>query len=246
MGTRSLTYFFADDKPFCAFYRQMDGYPEGHGVELGEILAPVTLVNGYQMNMTAGEFANGPGCLAAQVIQRLKEEHGIGGIYMITPNPEDHKEGWQEYEYHVHINTVGEGFTAKYVGSIEVVSVGSDENTTIFSGGWADFLKWAKKPKRVKDGDYVPVIKPLPVAIDKPELRTALKDGVVTVTFTKASGERRVMKCTQNFELIPEDKHPGSNGRIRHTDKNLVNVFDLEKNDWRSFREESVIKYEVA
>src|SRR5512137_2665413 len=208
MGTRSLTYFYHDGKPFCAFYRQMDGYPEGHGVELGEILAPITLVNGYQLDMKAGTHANGPGCLAAQVIAALKTD--IGSIYMITPNPEDHKEGWQEYEYFVHVDTVGEGFKAKYDLRVEV----TDTRNKIFSGSAQDFLAWARKPKRTKEGDYVPVIKPNIVRLAKPELRTALKNGEVTVIFKKASGEKRVMKCTQNFELIPEEKHPGSSGRI--------------------------------
>lgn len=242
MGTRSLTYFYHDGKPFCAFYRQMDGYPDGHGVELGEILAPITLVNGYQLNMTAGEYANGPGCLAAQVIQRLKEAHGLGGIYMINPNPEDNKDGWQEYEYYVHVNTVGEDFNAKYVMYVEV----TDTENTIFSGSVKEFLAWARKPKTDKEGNYIPVIKPNIVKHAKPELRTALKNGEVTVTFRKVSGEKRVMHCTQNFDLIPEEKHPGASGRIGRTDPHLFKVYDLDKNDWRSFREDSVINYEVA
>lgn len=240
MGTRSLTYFYQNGKPFSAFYRQMDGYPEGHGVELGEILAPITLVNGYQLDMHSGTHANGPGCLAAQVVAALKTD--IGSIYLINPNPADHKEGWQEYEYHVHVNTIGEDFNAKYVMHVEV----TDTRNTIFSGSAKEFLAWARKPKRDKEGDYVPVIKPNIVKHAKPELRTALKNGEVTVTFRKVSGEKRVMHCTQNFELIPEEKHPGSSGRIGQHDPNLFKVYDLEKKDWRSFREDSVINYEVA
>lgn len=245
MGTRSLTYFYQNSKPFCAFYRQMDGYPEGHGVALGEILAPITLVNGYQMNMTAGEYANGPGCLAAQVIQRLKEEHGIGGIYMITPNPEDHKDSWQEYEYHVHVNTIGEGFEAKYVMHVEV----TDTEKTLFSGSAPDFLKWANKPKRNKDGDYIPVIK----AVEKPvdphggfaSLRDALHQKTVQVRFTKADGSKRVMECTTNPENIPEDDLPMGTGNRAPTDPHLFKVYDLEKSGWRSFREERVIDWKV-
>jgi hypothetical protein len=219
----------------------MDGYPDGHGVELGEILAPITLVNGYQMNMTAGEYANGPGCLAAQVIQRLKESHGIGGIYMISPNPEDNKDGWQEYEYHVHVNSTDEGWNSKYYAFIEC----RDPDNIIFSGNFTDFLKWANKPKRNKEGEYVPVIKTVEMPKAKPELRTALHDGEVEVIFNKVDGTRRKMRCTLNGKLIPEDKYPAGTGKNVNTDPHLFKVFDLDKNEWRSFRDERVVNYEV-
>jgi WYL_2, Sm-like SH3 beta-barrel fold len=243
MGTRSLTFFYQDGKPFCAFYRQMDGYPSGHGVDLGEILAPITLVNGYQLNMQAGEYANGPGCLAAQVIQKLKT--GIGSIYMITPNPKDHENGWQEYEYHVHCNAIGEDYTARYITSIKV----TDTKNTIFSGSWKEFLAWAQDAKLDSDGNYIPVI--LPVARPpvpkkvKEDLRTALRTETVEVIFDKADGSRRVMRCTLNPELIPEEKMPAGDNATLRRDPHLYKVFDLDKQDWRSFREERLVQYEV-
>lgn len=246
MGTRSLTYFFQDGKPFCAFYRQMDGYPDGHGVDLGKILSPLTLVNGYQMGQEAGTFANGPGCLAAQVIAQLKDEHGIGGIYMINPNPEDNKEGWQEYEYHVHVNSLGTGFDSTWETFIEC----RNPDEIIFSGSFDEFLKWAKKPKRNKEGEYAPVIKHKPKA--KPvykTLRSALQQEVVSVRFTKADGSKRLMKCTTDFNRIPEDKQPvnaaDSADEVWQRDPKLFKVFDLDKNDWRAFREERLIDWTV-
>jgi hypothetical protein len=222
----------------------MDGYPEGHGVELGEILAPITLVNGYQMDMKAGSHANGPGCLAAQVIQRLKEEHGIGGIYMIVPDPAEHTDGWQEYEYYVHVNTVGKGFDATYEVHVEV----SDTHNTIFNGDCAAFLKWAKKPPRNKEGEYK-IVKPrkakAPVYED---LRDALHHATVSVKFTKSDGTIRVMECTTDPARIPEDKMPAGTSKVadwRH-DPKLYKVFDLEKSDWRSFRDERVIDWKVV
>jgi hypothetical protein len=246
MGTRSLTYFYQDGKPFCGFYRQMDGYPDGHGVELGEILAPITLVNGYQMHMKAGTHANGPGCLAAQVIASLKNEQGLGGIYMIAPTPEEDSEGWQEYEYHIFLDTVGEGFNSTFVGRIEC----RDPERVIFSGDFKSFLKWARKPK-MKDGEYVPVIVLPTSGVDitkhaKPELKDALKKGIVSVTFTKADGSKRTMHCTLNGELIPEDKRPIGNSVHLVKDPDLFKVFDLDKQDWRSFRKERVLNYEVV
>ena len=34
MGTRSLTVIQSNGKEFFNMYRQFDGYPEGHGMEL--------------------------------------------------------------------------------------------------------------------------------------------------------------------------------------------------------------------
>jgi hypothetical protein len=50
------------------FYRQYDGYPEGHGTDL------LTFID----NM---ESRNGMGCLAAQVISHFKEETGKFYLY---------------------------------------------------------------------------------------------------------------------------------------------------------------------
>lgn len=54
------------------------------------------------------------------------------------------------------------------------------------------------------------------------------------VTFTKADGTERMMKCTLNPEQLPkveikEDAKP------RKESTTSMRVFDLEKNEWRSF-----------
>lgn len=58
----------------------------------------------------------------------------------------------------------------------------------------------------------------------------------VAVTFTKLDGTRRDMRCTLNFELIPTENHPGLD---------VIRVFDLEDNGWRSFRVDSVTDFTV-
>lgn len=70
-----------------------------------------------------------------------------------------------------------------------------------------------------------------------------LKTNICTVTFTKKSGEERVMKCTKNFGAIAEEFHPKTEGVHK---EGLQKVFDLEKNAWRSFREDSVTAFEVV
>ena len=74
MGTRSLTHFQDKDVVLCTLYRQMDGYPDGHGNELAEILRNFHITNGIRGDdeRTKPKLANGMGCLSAQVITLLK------------------------------------------------------------------------------------------------------------------------------------------------------------------------------
>jgi hypothetical protein len=68
-----------------------------------------------------------------------------------------------------------------------------------------------------------------------------LRHNIVSVTFTKVSGEERVMKCTLKTEYIPNA--PIQNGELvvggRSTSNN-VSVWDIDANGWRSFRVASV------
>lgn len=84
----------------------------------------------------------------------------------------------------------------------------------------------------------------------KEELVENLKQGEVVVTFKKKDGTDRVMKCTKSFQIIPEDKHPKTekeinpkldeNGNIIVSD--LIMVWDLDKEGWRSFDYKSILK----
>jgi hypothetical protein len=101
MGTRSLTVFineYSGDE-IVVMYRQMDGYLSGHGTDLARFLAPMEVVNGYQMGDRAGEKANGMGCLAAQVVAAFKDD--IGGIYLEAAGTRDVSE---EFIYTVYLN----------------------------------------------------------------------------------------------------------------------------------------------
>ena len=54
------------------------------------------------------------------------------------------------------------------------------------------------------------------------------------VTFIKADGTERVMKCTLNPEQLPKvEIKEGAKPRKESTTS--MRVFDLEKNEWRSF-----------
>lgn len=58
------------------------------------------------------------------------------------------------------------------------------------------------------------------------------------VTFAKADGTERRMLCTLAEQLIPTDKLPQQAGRAAVP--TTQRVFDLEKQEWRSFKWESV------
>jgi hypothetical protein len=99
MGTRSLTKVYDGGDCVVVMYRQMDGYPTGHGVELGEFLRGIEIVNGIG-NQT-NRIANGMGCLAGQIVAHFKS--GVGNFYLVT-DAQDHG---QEYIYEVRNNGQG-------------------------------------------------------------------------------------------------------------------------------------------
>ena len=76
MGTRCLTVMIDDSgdepKEMGVMYRQFDGYPDGHGIDLHNFLLGFKLYNGYPTNVT-GKAANGASCLWAQIISYFKE-----------------------------------------------------------------------------------------------------------------------------------------------------------------------------
>lgn len=67
-------------------------------------------------------------------------------------------------------------------------------------------------------------------------LNSMLKVTEATITFTKVDGSERVMKCTLEANKLPpvvikEDAKP----RKESTSTKALRVFDIEKNEWRSF-----------
>ena len=108
MGTRSLTRVietWKDDDGkekknwIVTMYRQYDGYPSGHGQELADFLKSGKVVNGLGADRT-GRVFNGAGCRAAQMVSHFKGDEA-GGIYLY---PNNTKDAWQNYEYHVLVD----------------------------------------------------------------------------------------------------------------------------------------------
>lgn len=82
-------------------------------------------------------------------------------------------------------------------------------------------------------------------AIIRDWVRSLLQKGAVTVAFIKADGTEREMLCTLDHAQIPETpiKPKPVDGIVRESkkprkepDPHSIRVFDLDKQEWRSFR----------
>lgn len=65
-----------------------------------------------------------------------------------------------------------------------------------------------------------------------------LKGNVLTVTFTKKDGTERVMRCTLREDLLP--KREVNENTERKVNEEVLPVYDLEANGFRSFRVDSI------
>ena len=71
---------------------------------------------------------------------------------------------------------------------------------------------------------------------------------VLKVTFTKKDGSERVMVCTRDHELIPEDdlpKYVKEGTEPPKENVQICNVYEID-NGWRSFRYDSVKRIQSA
>jgi glutaredoxin len=96
---------------------------------------------------------------------------------------------------------------------------------TLYIGGYTDLVRHFKDPVEVE-----------------------LNEGsILSVVFTKVDGTERTMLCTKNSKIISEKYTPEEKktDRTYKEPEGVARVFDLEKNDWRSFRYDSVKSYTV-
>lgn len=134
MGTRSLTHIREGNKlgkVLLTIYRQYDGYPDGHGLDLAEFLKDMNVVNGLTMDEKK-KVANGMGCLAAQLVAHLKQ--GPGNIYIYPPKSTDCGE---EYVYTIYYD----GDLYKGGGQLKMVCQDVyDHRAKIFDGTPEEFI----------------------------------------------------------------------------------------------------------
>lgn len=75
----------------------------------------------------------------------------------------------------------------------------------------------------------------------KHQLKEFCQNGIVTVVFTKTDGSERTMRAT----LLPEYVNNGKtllqeNENKRPENPNVLAVWDVDANGWRSFRIDSI------
>jgi hypothetical protein len=75
-------------------------------------------------------------------------------------------------------------------------------------------------------------------------IKSALKNKTATLTFQKKDGTIRVMKCSLHEEHMPP--YEKKTTHVREANDKTLSVVDLEKNEWRSFRFDSIQKIEFS
>ena len=70
------------------------------------------------------------------------------------------------------------------------------------------------------------------------DIYNILRHRVATVTFTKVDGSTRTMTCTLKDDILPEEYR--GRGAILTEASNVIRVYELGQNQWRSFKVDSV------
>jgi hypothetical protein len=79
--------------------------------------------------------------------------------------------------------------------------------------------------------------------INKNDLKQLLKKNTVEIKFKKKDGSERVMNCTLVSDVVPV--YEKKTERVKPDNDNLIAVWDLDKEAFRSFKLDSVIDYKV-
>lgn len=79
--------------------------------------------------------------------------------------------------------------------------------------------------------------------IEKNWLKSTLATEILNVTFIKKDGSERKMKCTLMEDKIPSEKAP--KGSEKSKSDEVLPVFDIESDGWRSFRWDSISSVEI-
>lgn len=65
-----------------------------------------------------------------------------------------------------------------------------------------------------------------------------MKDQPIQVTFIKTDGTERTMKCSLQASVIKPSENKTE--RVRKANPNVLSVWDIENDGWRSFRLDSI------
>lgn len=78
--------------------------------------------------------------------------------------------------------------------------------------------------------------------LKREDLSNTLKTNIATIEFKKLDGTMRKMRCTLMPTELPEqeDSDQEKNKTARKINEDVLCVFDLEKQEWRSLRVENL------
>ena len=80
--------------------------------------------------------------------------------------------------------------------------------------------------------------------ITKKELKENLKNQIGIIEFTKKDGTLRKLRCSLSSEILPKTDYDPENYTPKKADNpDTLNVWDIEKEAWRSFRLDSLRDY---
>jgi len=72
------------------------------------------------------------------------------------------------------------------------------------------------------------------------EMKDSLHKGMCKVVFTKKNGDERVMHCTLQESMLPEQLDIEEAIQNKKPNPDVLAVWDVEAKGWRSFRWDSI------
>lgn len=89
--------------------------------------------------------------------------------------------------------------------------------------------------------DFAETTAQLVQLLKQDELITLLKMQTVNIEFTKINGTVRKMTCTLMPEMLPDQIDLEEYAYTRKGNPDILAVFDTDKDEWRSFRWDSLL-----
>jgi len=80
---------------------------------------------------------------------------------------------------------------------------------------------------------------------DNEAFRKLFANNIINVTFTKKDGTKRNMRCTLIEKYLPEQIDIEETISKKKHNPNILAVWDMDNNGWRSFRLDSIISYSI-
>lgn len=83
------------------------------------------------------------------------------------------------------------------------------------------------------------------MTLSRSEMIEKLSKNTCRVIFKKVNGEERDMQCTLREDIIPaaSKSDPLTQKKVRNINAEVIPVYDINAEGWRSFRVENVISF---